>query len=155
MSLYRENTRDRGKIESFPSFLAAPPRGQVYLFGGAMRFLARDQDSNVLASRGHGTVLSAAFRVVRKKAWSELPCERRAERSSFILSSRRPEYRDVGCCNYTSSQVSFSLMQACILFANLVFWSRRFDWSWVVCFDVCFLGSLIRLFQLFIKYIGL
>lgn len=26
--------------------------GQVYLFGGAMRFLARDQVSNVLASRG-------------------------------------------------------------------------------------------------------
>lgn len=72
--------------------------GQVYLFGGAMRFLARDQVSNVLASRGHGTVLSAVLLRREKKSLiraSARPTDgdrgRKGERGQVLFSPREEE----------------------------------------------------------------
>ena len=98
--LRRERTKARAsrsrKIES-PSLLfhdASPRRGgQVYLFVGAMRFLARDQVSNVLASRG--TVLSAPSVLLRREKKSSIRIElpRATDRRRDFIFSRRGEKR--------------------------------------------------------------
>lgn len=85
------------KIESFASFSCGSTLStmdQVYLFGGAMRFLARDQVSNVLASRGHGTVLSAVLPRREKKSLIRASARPTgSERPNFIFSSRRRRLR--------------------------------------------------------------
>lgn len=80
-----------------------------------MRFLARDQVSNVLASPGHGTVLSTVLLRREKKTSirASVRATRRTERVAFILSSKRRASVRTGPYQPFLSTISISVYSLC------------------------------------------